>query len=860
VRLAALLLAGLAVLAALALWTWQAVSTDLAQIRALSQMYGNVRALGVGVTDLMLERGDVALLRELHTNAQQLAERLARDRHPQAAQGARHLHEIAAVLQSLDVPRSARTAAQDAPSLHAALRARSAELRADEAAVHKVMDTLLASRHDAVDRALLRGLGLLLAASLLFVSLALLGSWRRRGPARAARDTGRPRPADAPPTHSDASRNGDAHAAQRARERTLHLQAGALQATANGIIITGRDGVIEWVNPAFCAGSGYSFAEAVGQRPRDLVGSGAQGDDFYAHLWHTISAGEVWHGELTNRCKDGTLVTVEMSITPLRVDGEAITHFVAVQQDVSERKRAEQHIAAQAVALAEREERLRYLARATVDTVRDWDLTSDRVWWNDGLQSQFDYAPSDIEPDSRSWTARLHPDEAAPLRAGLDAALASDRDTWEAHYRFRRADGSYARVVDRAFIIRDGSGHALRIVGGMTDITARLELEERLHRAQRLESVGQLTGGVAHDFNNLLTVIQGNAELLNEELAGDPRRRALAGMITTAARRGAELTRRLLAFARKQTLEPRTVDVNAMLVDTRELLARSLGEQVEMELKPHPELWPALVDPTQLESALMNLCLNARDAMPGGGTLTIESDHAELDADYAAIHDEVEPGEYVRVTVSDTGEGMTPAVVARVFEPFFSTKRGKGTGLGLPMVYGFLKQSGGHINIYSEPGQGTTVRMYLPRAEGSAPQPVAEAAGEDASHGGAETILLVEDDELVRGYVLGQLHALGYDVREAENGPGALELLRQSDDVDLLFTDIVMPGGMNGRELADAARALCPGLRVLFTSGYTDNAIVRHGILDPGVVLLAKPYRRADLAFKIRQALSRQAR
>ena len=385
------------------------------------------------------------------------------------------------------------------------------------------------------------------------------------------------------------------------------------------------------------------------------------------------------------------------------------------------------------------------------------------------------------------------------------------------------------------------------------------ELNERLRRAQRLEAVGQLTGGVAHDFNNLLTVVLGNAELLAELNQDKPQQRKLAEMISAAAQRGAELTQRLLAFARKQALAPKVVALNPLVAGMDPLLRRTLGEHIEIELIRAAGLWPAQVDPGQLENALLNLCLNARDAMPAGGRLTLETANARLDADYAATHIDVQPGQYVMVAVSDTGSGIAPNDLKRVFEPFFTTKpTGKGTGLGLSMVYGFVKQSAGHVAIYSEIGQGTTVRLYLPRAsadEVAAPVDDCSVAAAEAQ-GGSGTILLVEDDADVRAFALSQLLAFGYTVIEAGDGPSALSILEQRSDIDLLFTDVVMPGGMSGRVLADAANRLHPQLRVLYTSGYTENAIVHHGRLDEGARLLGKPYRRSELDRAVRAALA----
>lgn len=384
------------------------------------------------------------------------------------------------------------------------------------------------------------------------------------------------------------------------------------------------------------------------------------------------------------------------------------------------------------------------------------------------------------------------------------------------------------------------------------DITHQRRTEEQLRQAQRLESIGQLTGGLAHDFNNLLTVVIGNAELLAERSAEQPELHQLARIIGNAAERGSELTRRLLAFARKQTLEPRPIDVNRLVADMEPLLRRALGEYIELEFTRSAGLWPAMIDPGQLEDALLNLAINARDAMPEGGELTIETYNAHIDDEYAADIQDLPRGQYVAIAVSDTGTGIPEADQERVFEPFFTTKKKeKGTGLGLAMVYGFVRQSGGHVRLYSEEDQGTTVRLYLPRTHQMANQTVEP---ERTPGGGAERVLLVEDDEMVRPYARQQLESLGYHVTEASSGPEALELLEQENDFDLLFTDVIMPG-MSGKQLVDQARAKNPSLKVLYTSGYTENAIVHQGRLDPGVHLLAKPYRRIELANAVRRAL-----
>jgi PAS domain S-box-containing protein len=387
------------------------------------------------------------------------------------------------------------------------------------------------------------------------------------------------------------------------------------------------------------------------------------------------------------------------------------------------------------------------------------------------------------------------------------------------------------------------------------DVTERRELEERLRESQKLEAMGQLTGGVAHDFNNLLTVILGNAELLATRLTEDQQLRLMAEMTAKAAERGAELTNRLLAFARRQALQPKIVDVNRLISSIEPMLRRTISEEIDLEFVRGAGLWPAEIDPGQFEVAMLNLVINARDAMPGGGKLTLETGNAHLDESYAAHHDEVRAGQYIMISVSDTGMGMPPQTLARAFEPFYTTKEvGKGSGLGLSMVFGFVKQSGGHVKIYSEPELGTSVKLYFPRSHSALNEETGNIPEERVVRG-AEHILVVEDDDLVREHLSAQLARLGYRVTGAPTGPRALEIIHQMSDIDLLLTDIVMPGGMNGRQLADEALRLRPELKVLFTSGYSENAIVHHGRLDAGVELLSKPYRLQELATKVRKVL-----
>ena len=395
------------------------------------------------------------------------------------------------------------------------------------------------------------------------------------------------------------------------------------------------------------------------------------------------------------------------------------------------------------------------------------------------------------------------------------------------------------------------------------EVAQRMKTEETLRQSQKMEIVGQLTGGVAHDFNNLLTVIVGGLNSISRQLDHPPemmdfaRMRRARDMAHHGAQRAATLTSRLLAFSRQQTLAPQKIETNRLISGIADLLQRTLGETIAFETVSAGGLWQAFADPAELENAVINLAVNARDAMPAGGRLTIETANASLDEAYVkALIEPVKPGQYVLVAISDTGTGMSSETLSRVFEPFFTTKEvGKGTGLGLSQVYGFIRQSGGHVRIYSELGEGTTVKLYLPRATEQDVDAESAPDGERGADGGSETILVVEDHEDLRAYCVGVLQELGYRVLEASNGRRALEILQADTDVALLFTDVVLPDGLDGRELAREAQHRRPGLRVLFTTGYARNAVIHNGRLEAGVCLIGKPFTFAELAARVRAVL-----
>ncbi|WP_139139430.1 hybrid sensor histidine kinase/response regulator, partial [Sphingobium phenoxybenzoativorans] len=479
------------------------------------------------------------------------------------------------------------------------------------------------------------------------------------------------------------------------------------------------------------------------------------------------------------------------------------------------------------------------------------------------------------------WAEAVHPDDRAPTIEAWNAAVAN-RTMFVHEHRVRRQDGAWRRFAIRALPIIDDVGTILEWVGVHSDIThqraaeealrelnanlearvvaeidERRKAEAKLAQAQKMESIGKLTGGVAHDFNNLLQVISGNLQLLALDVAGNDRAETRIANAIAGVSRGSKLAAQLLAFGRRQALEPKVVNISRLVRNMDDMLRRAIGEGVEVETIVGGGLWNSYIDTAQIENALLNLAINARDAMDGQGKLTIELGNAHLDADYADGHDEVTAGQYVMLAVSDTGCGMDAALIEKVFEPFFSTKgEGKGSGLGLSMVYGFVKQSGGHVKIYSEVGEGTTIKLYLPRSMESEDIEVHVETGPIV--GGTETVLVVEDDEEVRVTVVEMLSDLGYRVLKAGDAGAALNVIESGMPIDILFTDVVMPGTLKSPELARKARERLPGIAVLFTSGYTENSIVHGGKLDAGVELLSKPYTREALARRLRHVLANQ--
>ncbi|MHB9879873.1 PAS domain S-box protein [Pacificimonas sp. ICDLI1SI03] len=578
---------------------------------------------------------------------------------------------------------------------------------------------------------------------------------------------------------------------------------------------------------------------------------------------------ERWHIR-----RDGTRFFANGSVRPLHDAQGNITGFIKIARDETERRAAE-------AALRETEQRYRLAAKATNDAIWDWNLASNRVEWNEAVCVLFGY--EEVEPTSDWWIEHIHPDDRDRIHDSISSVIDGAGDHWTAEYRFRRVDGTFADVLDRGHVFRDAEGGAVRMIGAMLDLSERKRAEARLRelnetlesrvaertaelmtaqdalrQAQKMEAVGQLTGGIAHDFNNLLTGISGSLEMMQTRMGqgriDDVERYVNAAQ--SAAKRAASLTHRLLAFSRRQTLAPRPTDIKQLVTSMEELIRRTVGPTIEIEMVNAAGLWPSLIDPSQLENAILNLCINARDAMPDGGNITIETGNRWMDRRTAEQRG-LEPGQYISLCVSDTGTGMTPDVIAKAYDPFFTTKPlGTGTGLGLSMIYGFAKQSGGSVAIYSEVGEGTMVCVYLPRHLGEADAPHAKVRTEDAPRAEAgDTVLIVDDEPILRMLISEVLTDLGYVALEAGDGAAGLKILDSDQRIDLLVTDVGLPGGMNGRQVAEAARKVRPDLKVLFITGYAENAVLSHGHLDPGMHVLTKPFVMDVLAARVRELI-----
>ncbi len=628
----------------------------------------------------------------------------------------------------------------------------------------------------------------------------------------------------------------------RQSEEQLRYQASLLANVNDAIVASDASYRITAWNPAAEALYGWKAEEVIGQPSMDMLQTEFPEAE-KSRMLRLIAESGRWRGEVMQVRKDGLRIDVEEAALVLRDERGQISGYVSVNRDIGERKRAEQ-------ALHESEAQYRLMFEHNPHPMWVYDHESLAfLAVNDAAMHHYGYTRDEF----LAMTIKdIRPPEDVPRLLG-----------WlgDAGPVFRASGTWRHRTKAGAIIEVDITTHAVQFAGRPArlvlaqDITERRKLEEQLRQSQKLEGIGRLAGGIAHDFNNLLTAIAGYAQLTEDSLGADDPRRADVEQILKATRRATDLTRQLLTFARKQIIAPRNVDLNELVRDTSNLLRRLIGEDVELVTILAPDLGLVTIDPGQFEQILMNLAVNARDAMPQGGKLTIETYNVALDAEYARHHADVAPGEYVLLTVSDTGIGMSEETRAQIFEPFFTTKeRGQGTGLGLAVCHGIVKQVGGNIWVYSEPGQGTTFKIYLPRTQ-TATAPAAREEVAVPVRGGGETILLVEDEPLVRQLALRALRAQGYVVLVADSGGVALEIARRHGSaIHLLLTDVVMPG-MSGKQLAAQIAAERQGIKVLYVSGYTENTIVHHGVLEAGVMFLPKPFTPSALAGKVRAVL-----
>jgi nitrogen fixation negative regulator NifL len=635
---------------------------------------------------------------------------------------------------------------------------------------------------------------------------------------------------------------------QKATEKSMRLQSVSLNAAANTVVITDAQGNIEWANPAFTLTTGYTLAEALGRNPRDLISSGKHEPEFFRRMWQTILAGEVWTGEVINRRKNGELFDEEMTITPLLDDDKNITHFIAIKQDITRRRQAEE-------ALRESEHRLQQMAASLQEAVWLRDTGTRKILYvNPAFEQITGHTCEEFYQKHSLVLDLIHPDDREAVLQAWDASFQTK--AFDVQHRIIRADGRVRWVQGRMFPVRNAAGEIHRAATTLADITDQVEadqahrnLEIQLRQSQKMEAIGQLSGGIAHDFNNILTVIQGNAALLLGFDLSAEEIRDCSDQIARAGERAAGLTRQLLMFARKQQMQPVPLDLNETALHMTKMLQRILGEDIALRSEYSPALPLIQADAGMVEQIILNLAVNARDAMPDGGRLTIRTLVESPQAGATAPT-------HVCLAIADTGTGIAPEILPRIFEPFFTTKEvGKGTGLGLATVYGIVQQHHGEISVQSEPGKGTAFKVYFPIATTPAPTST-EIARRQKLAGGSETILLVEDETPLRTFVSELLQRCGYTVLEADTGPSALEIWKHNQDrIHLLFTDVIMPENINGIELGRRLRAEKPGLKVIYTSGHTGNVEGRHTALIEGFNFIRKPFKPEAIAEIIRKNL-----
>jgi two-component system cell cycle sensor histidine kinase/response regulator CckA len=629
----------------------------------------------------------------------------------------------------------------------------------------------------------------------------------------------------------------------RELQKNLSLLQGITEGTTDSVFVKDLQGRYLMINSAGANLLGRRVEEVIGKDDSELF-TPETGREIMAADRKVVESGRAQTYEEIG-VSAGVARTYLSTKGPHRDSNGGIIGLLGICRDITDRKRAEQEF-------RQSQQKLRIHFEHTPLAVIEWDTQLRITEWSPSAERVFGYSRQEaIGRDS----SLLVPPALREHVDGIGRQLLTQKGGTRSTNDNLTKDGRTISCEWYNTPLVDESGQVLGVASLVQDVTERVALEERLRQSQKMEAVGRLAGGVAHDFNNLLTVIMGYSQILTDGLPGASRLKDATTQIRSAADRAAGITRQLLAFSRKQVLSPRVIDLNDVMLNLDTMLRRLIGEDVEVLTVPGRDLGAVRADPGQIEQVIMNLALNARDAMPNGGKLTLETENMELDASYASEHEPLQPGRYVMLAVSDTGTGMSPDTQAHIFEPFFTTKEvGKGTGLGLSMVYGIVKQSGGYIWVYSEPGRGTSFKIYLPRVDQLA-EAIALEKRPASVRRGTETILLVEDDAQLRALTSSVLIHCGYKVLSAAGTEEGLALCRENHrDIHLLVTDVIMPG-MNGRQLAEQVKQISPSTKILYVSGYTSNAIVHYGVLDPGLRFLPKPFSLAALVAKVREVL-----
>lgn len=608
------------------------------------------------------------------------------------------------------------------------------------------------------------------------------------------------------------------------------------------VAITDVKGSITYANEKFSEISGYSFDELIGQNHR-LLKSGVHTTEFFKEMYDVITSGNVWQGDICNRNKAGNTYWVQTTIVPLmNVNGKPES-YISMRTDITPRKKAEENLS--------RAQKMTHLGSWELD------LISYELNWSNEVFRIFEIDSKKFKASYDAFINAIHPDDRERVNQAYSESI-SNRLPYTIEHRLLMKDGRIKYVNERCETFYSDSGKPVKSIGTVHDITESKDAEDALRRSQKMDAMGQLTGGIAHDFNNIMGIILGNIELLELQAISDEKIKKRLVPIRKSAERAVKLTKQLLGFSRRKPKQMAITDINQQIDEMESLITHSITPQVEVEHNLAKDLWKTETDPGDFQDALINLILNARDAMEGSGHLTLETSNVLLDEKYCSHNPGVSQGEYVLIIVSDSGKGISPEEQECIFDPFYTTKpEGKGTGLGLSMVFGFTQRSNGHIKVYSESGIGTTFRLYLPRAEGSRLVRETNVSSEESLSRGTEKVLVVDDEEGLRTLACDSLEELGYEVLLANDARQALQELKKHPDINLLFSDVVMPGGINGFELAEQASEMYPQLKILLTSGYTQNAMARNGQVRFESDLLTKPYSRSDLSDRVREMLDR---